>query len=296
MNRNEFITIFSLHLFDGGEGGTAAPAAAGMDADMQDPAGTGDTFDASTGLDGDDPDAGTDAASAEDPKERAKRYKQFREEFRSELNEEQNRAMKKELGRRLRGKEKIENELRQANETLDYARKLFGAKDLAELDQKLRSDSMVKSRRAAELGLSDEAYDRYVELELKAEAADNERKAREMSEATAELDAAEGALREEFPDFNIDELRGNEDFVGMLKTGVDMRTAYLAINFDKEVDARAARRAAEAAEAQRQRRSRPQENAGSGRSGRSARDISKLTAKECEEMERRAMRGERVVL
>lgn len=296
MNRNEFITIFSLHLFDGGEGGTAAPAAAGMDVGTQDPAGAGDTFDASTGFDGDDPAAGTDAASAEDPKERAKRYKQFREEFRPELNEERNRVMKKELGRRLRGKEKIENELRQVNETLDYARKLFGAKDLAELDQKLRSDSMVKSRRAAELGLSDEAYDRYVELELKAEAADNERKAREMSEATAELDAAEEALREEFPDLDIDELHKNDDFVSMLKSGVPMRHAYMVLNQDKVIEQETSKRVAAALEAQRQRRSRPQENAGGGKSGRSVRDISKLTTKECEEMERRAMRGERVVL
>ncbi len=296
MNRNEFISIFSLHLFDGGEGSPAAAAAGNTDVGAQDPAGAGDAFDASTGLDGDDPSTGTDAASAEDPKERAKRYKQFREEFRPELNEERNRTMKKELSRRLRGKEKIENELRQANETLDYARKLFGAKDLAELDQKLRSDSMVKSRRAAELGLSDEAYDRYVELELKAEAADNERKAREMSAATAELDAAEEALREEFPDLDIDELRKNDDFVSMLKSGVPMRHAYMVLNQDKVIEQETSKRVAAALEAQRQRRSRPQENAGGGKSGRSTRDITKLTTKECEDMERRAMRGERIIL
>lgn len=296
MNRNEFISIFSLHLFDGGEGSPAAAAAGNTDAGAQDPAGAGDAFDASTGLDGDDPAAGTDAASAEDPKERAKRYKQFREEFRSELNEEQNRAMKKELSRRLRGKEKIENELRQANKTLEYARELYGAKDLAELDEKLRSDRMVKSRRATELGVSDDMYDNYVELKLRAEAADNERKARERNEAAAELDREEIALCEEFPDLDIDELRQNEDFVSMLRAGVPMRHAYMVLNQDEIIERESSKRTAAALEAQRQRRSRPQENAGGGKSGRSTRDITKLTTKECEDMERRAMRGERIIL
>lgn len=294
MNREKNTPEFDLHLFDAGEGAPAAPAADGAEiAETADANGSDGPSDA---FDGGDPADDTGSATAESPEERASRYKKFCEEFRSELNEDHTRAMKKELGRRLRGKERTENELKKANETLDYARKLFGAKDLDELDRKLRSDSMVKSRRAAELGLSDEAYDRYVELELKAEAADNQRKLEEMRSAAAELDAAEEALREEFPDFNIDELRQNEDFVEMLKVGVPMRNAYLALNFDREVDARTAKRAAEAAEAQRQRRSRPRENAGGGKSGRAVRDVSKLTAKECEEMERRAMLGERVFL
>ena len=121
--------------------------------------------------------------------------------------------------------------------------------------------------------------------------------AAKMEAIQQEWDAAVERIRAEDPDFDIKTALADPDFAQMLKLGVKMEDAYKARYFDDIM----ARKTAETAkktesgvvERIRQRGARPSEN-GTNPVGAAVlkTDVSKLTPAQCEELERRAMRGQ----
>ena len=121
--------------------------------------------------------------------------------------------------------------------------------------------------------------------------------AAKMEAIQQEWDAAVERIRAEDPDFDIKTALADPDFAQMLKLGVKMEDAYKARYFDDIM----ARKTAETAkktesgvvERIRQRGARPSEN-GTNPGGAAVlkTDVSKLTPTQCEELERRAMRGQ----
>lgn len=121
--------------------------------------------------------------------------------------------------------------------------------------------------------------------------------AAKMQAIQQEWDAAVERIRAEDPDFDIKTALADPDFAQMLKLGVKMEDAYKARYFDDIM----ARKTAETAkktesgvvERIRQRGARPSEN-GTNPGGAAVlkTDVSKLTPQQCEELERRAMRGQ----
>ena len=121
--------------------------------------------------------------------------------------------------------------------------------------------------------------------------------AAKMEAIQQEWDAAVERIRAEDSDFDIKTALADPDFAQMLKLGVKMEDAYKARYFDDIM----ARKTAETAkktesgvvERIRQRGARPSEN-GTNPGGAAVlkTDVSKLTPAQCEELERRAMRGQ----
>ena len=121
--------------------------------------------------------------------------------------------------------------------------------------------------------------------------------AAKMEAIQQEWDAAAERIRAEDPGFDIKMALADPDFAQMLKLGVKMEDAYKARYFDDIM----ARKTAETAkktesgvvERIRQRGARPSEN-GTNPGGAAVlkTDVSKLTPAQCEELERRAMRGQ----
>ena len=121
--------------------------------------------------------------------------------------------------------------------------------------------------------------------------------AAKMEAIQQEWDDAVERIRAEDPDFDIKTALADPDFAQMLKLGVKMEDAYKARYFDDIM----ARKTAETAkktesgvvERIRQRGARPSEN-GTNPVGAAVlkTDVSKLTPAQCEELERRAMRGQ----
>lgn len=121
--------------------------------------------------------------------------------------------------------------------------------------------------------------------------------AAKMEAIQQEWDAAVERIRTEDPDFDVKAALADPDFAQMLKLGVKMEDAYKARYFDDIM----ARKTAETAkktesgvvERIRQRGARPSEN-GTNPGGAAVlkTDVSKLTPAQCEELERRAMRGQ----
>lgn len=121
--------------------------------------------------------------------------------------------------------------------------------------------------------------------------------AAKMEAIQQEWDAAVERIQAEDPDFDVKAALADPDFAQMLKLGVKMEDAYKARYFDDIM----ARKTAETAkktesgvvERIRQRGARPSEN-GTNPGGAAVlkTDVSKLTPAQCEELERRAMRGQ----
>lgn len=121
--------------------------------------------------------------------------------------------------------------------------------------------------------------------------------AAKMQAIQQEWDAAAERIRAEDPGFDIKTALADPDFAQMLKLGVKMEDAYKARYFD-DIMARRTTQTAKTVEKGveariRQRGARPAEN-GTNPGGAAVlkTDISKLTPQQCEELERRAMRGQ----
>lgn len=121
--------------------------------------------------------------------------------------------------------------------------------------------------------------------------------AAKMEAIQQEWDAAVECIRAEDPGFDIKTALADPDFAQMLKLGVKMEDAYKARYFD-DIMARRTTQTAKTVEKGveariRQRGARPAEN-GTNPGGAAVlkTDVSKLTPAQCEELERRAMRGQ----
>ena len=121
--------------------------------------------------------------------------------------------------------------------------------------------------------------------------------ASKMQAIQKEWDAAAERIRAEDPGFDIKTALADPDFAQMLKLGVKMEDAYKARYFD-DIMARRTTQTAKTVEKGveariRQRGARPSEN-GTNPGGAAVlkTDVSKLTTQQCEELERRAMRGQ----
>lgn len=121
--------------------------------------------------------------------------------------------------------------------------------------------------------------------------------AAKMEVIQQEWDAAAERIRAEDPGFDIKTALADPDFAQMLKLGVKMEDAYKARYFD-DIMARRTTQTAKTVEKGveariRQRGARPAEN-GTNPGGAAVlkTDVSKLTPQQCEELERRAMRGQ----
>lgn len=121
--------------------------------------------------------------------------------------------------------------------------------------------------------------------------------AAKMEAIQQEWEAAAERIRAEDPGFDIKTALADPDFAQMLKLGVKMEDAYKARYFD-DIMARRTTQTAKTVEKGveariRQRGARPAEN-GTNPGGAAVlkTDVSKLTPAQCEELERRAMRGQ----
>ena len=121
--------------------------------------------------------------------------------------------------------------------------------------------------------------------------------AAKMEAIQQEWDAAAERIRAEDPGFDIKTALADPDFAQMLKLGVKMEDAYKTRYFD-DIMARRTTQTAKTVEKGveariRQRGARPSEN-GTNPGGAAVlkTDVSKLTPQQCEELERRAMRGQ----
>lgn len=231
------------------------------------------------------------------------RKAEFDKLVRGEYKDVYNERVQTVLKSRLKDQKQLESRLSAAQPVLELLMDKYKVKNESELAQAIEQDDAYWEEGAENAGLSIEQYKYVKKLErqnmelLKAQqqAQQSEFAREQIGKWTNEAEA----LRQEYPDFRLENELGDRNFVGMLRAGVPVKIAYEAIHIN-DVKAQTAQAAAKTAEKQvtsniRAKGARPQENGTLQSGGMIVKnDVSKLTREDRAEIARRAMRGEKI--
>lgn len=213
--------------------------------------------------------------------------------------------MQGELSRRFKTVEGLKNQLQNQKEIMDLIGLRYGvdAADINALKKAMDEDSTYWEEAAEREGLTVEQYKKIKRME--AENAELKRAKQEQERLTqrnetfSRWNSQAEELKTVYPNFNLESEIQNEQFVKLLGAGIDMRTAYEAINHDRLMEGAMAftaqKVAKQQADAIRSGQARPTENGVSSRAAATVkRDPAKLTTKDFREIERRVAAGERI--
>ncbi len=221
-------------------------------------------------------------------------YKEFYEE-----------RIKENLSRRFKENSQTKQLNAQNGEIVDmlYDKYNVTMGDVFALKSAIEADDAYLVAQANKRGMSIDDYKYIKRLEAenrKYQMMSSQREAAQKANRAVEKWYAESEnLKEVYPDFNIFEESKNKSFVSLIKSGIDIKTAYEVVHHNDIISkiAQSAARDAEikAAESIKQRAMRPAENGLSSQSSAIIKnDVSKLSAKERAEIAQRVSRGEKI--
>lgn len=173
--------------------------------------------------------------------------------------------------------------------------------DIGKLQNAIENDEAYLTEAADEAGMTVDQFKAFQKLERENKALVQAQQQRQMGEQVNAqvqrwVQEAE-ALKQTFPNFDLNQEVQNQDFVAMLKKGVPVEHAFKVIHFD-DIIQEAMRTTAVTQEQRivdnvRARGMRPSENGVSQRSAFTVKDdVSKLSKKDRAEIARRVARGE----
>lgn len=217
-------------------------------------------------------------------------YKEFYEE-----------RIKENLSRRFKENsiKNRENSLNSEIVDMLYEKYNVDTGDFKNLKKAIEADNAYLADEARKRGMSveDYKYVRRLENENK-----NYRmrsaKYEAMNKANRTLEkwyAQSEEVKETYPHFDIAKESKNKAFVNLIKSGIDVKTAYEVVHHDEIISMIAKDAEIKTAESIRQRSLRPAENGLSSQSSAILKnDVSKLSVSERAEIARRVSRGERI--
>lgn len=227
----------------------------------------------------------------------------FDELIKGKYKAEYDARMREAVTRRLQSKNAELDAVRPIMAILQQRYGVEDGKDAAGavLDALRRDDAYWESA-AEKAGMTAEQYRQIVTVEarnreLQAILADQQTEQR-RNETYRRLTAEAEQMRAVYPDFDVEaELRSGSAFGDLLRSGIDMLTAYQVCHQRDFLAAAQQRAETKAANAVRANQSRPAENgSGSGQPAKLSGDPSKWTREQFRDVERRVQRGERIVL
>ena len=229
--------------------------------------------------------------------------KAFEDMIKGEYKEQFDARVRQSLDRRFKDHGELERFKTDAQEVLDLMYAKYGVKDLKSLQKAVQADDYYFEEAAAAEDLSVEQYKYKLKLEkenAQKDAALREIERRENAKkAYAEWKKQEEALKTRYPKFSLDAEANNPQFVKLLQSGIDVKTAFETIHHD-EILSGAMMQTAEAVRKNvtdniKARGLRPSENGINAQAGVIVKnDVSKLTPKDRAEIARRARMGESI--
>ena len=218
-----------------------------------------------------------------------------------------NKRMQAAIKRRVGDTKALEAELSKARETLAVAQQRYGTKDgdWDALANAMIEDDAYLEKEAYERGIDKDTLRTMKKMEreneqLKRNQSELERQARQ-EQAYQKLMTEQTEVKSIYPDFNIDNELLNPQFENLVRNGIDLKTAYEVVHHN-EILPVAMKVAADKAKSDASRvvqsnLSRPSElGAGHVDSPSDKVDISKLTKEQRDEIRKRVMAGERIVI
>lgn len=237
------------------------------------------------------------------PKE--KTFEQKKAEFAKliagEYKEAYEASVKEKISKNLEENKALENKLKEANEILEMLSDRYGAENATELKEAITTDDSLFAEKANKYGMDVHSYRYMRNLErenAKARAQlDRSKLEAQMADKMKTWYAESGDVSAKHPDFNLAQEINNPKFIALIRSGVDMKTAYEVIHHEDILEKIRKENAAEAKKAATMeleaRLSRPVENGLSSQSSAVIKkDVSLLTPEERAEIAKRAAKGE----
>lgn len=227
------------------------------------------------------------------------------EEFmkRPEMKKLMDQRIQRAVKSRFKASEKRDADDADRNAINEFLAARYGVKagDTKAILDAVRADTSYDRQRAEEMGMTEEAYREMMDLRTANARLQNQQKTSEESRKLAMLRMEGERLTREFPDFDLDGYLDNPKFRGMLDVGIDMRTAYIAMNHSKLMPAavRYTQRQTEdrVTETIRANKARPAEGgAGGGKPAQSPVDIANMSDEEFKAFRERVRRGDVIPL
>lgn len=246
---------------------------------------------------------GTETAESEPQVAGEDRSKAFEELIKGEYKEEYDKRVKETLNKRFKANKDNEAELGRYAKLAELLSQKYGTTDPDELYSTINDDDGFYEQLAYDAGMDVDQYRKMQQLSMENE---KYRRERAEQEEEAEIDALYSewvdqaeALREVFPNIDLEEECENETFVALLTNGLTVEQAYKAIHQDEIIESMMA----EAAKHAKQetvnnvlaKGTRPAENGLRARAGSDSRiDPSAMTYEQIDEYIKRAKRGESI--
>ena len=223
-----------------------------------------------------------------------------------EVEEKQKQQTQEIINKRFKETKQLESQIQKVNPVLDMLSSRYGvdANNIDELMEAISNDDVYLEDEALERGMTIEQLKSIKALERE-NARYREMYEQQQRQAEAEktynqwLQAGE-QLKEIYPSFDFEsELQENENFGQLLKSGIDVRTAFEVCHRDEILGGAMAYTAQQVKQKMandiQARGQRPSENGMNSQSSVGLKfDINKTTKAEREEFEKRALRGERI--
>lgn len=292
MDKQYHADWLDLFLFDGG-------AASGGDTGTE---GTADTSGEATGNSA-DTGAGTgeqvvmDAAKA--------RKEEFERLIGTDYKDLYAEKTQKLIDRRFKQTKELEDKERKLRPILERLSAKYGESDPDKLLAALDDDDSYYEQEAVERGMTVDQLKQFKRIERENEAfrqaAEEQQRQNAVRETYSEWMQQADALKEVYPDFDLQTECQNDTFLQLLQSNIDMQTAYEVIHRDemmRQTLAGAVQKTRESVVRDIQARGmRPTENGLTSTAAAVTKtDVSKMTKAEREEIEKRVLRGERIVL
>lgn len=306
MNNQKF--RLNLQLFDGGDGvGAAGGAISSSDAGntranpladvvygKQPTAEQAETQDAA--------ETTTSEPAAEKPEDKQAAFEKL---IREEYKEQFAARTQSIIDKRFKESKRLEEQLGETKPILDMLAQKYGVDpgDLKKLTSAIEEDDSYYEDEATRKGLTVQQLKEMKRIErenetLRRHAQEKERR-EEAERVYADWVRQGDELKSVYPTFDLQTECQNDQFVGLLRSNIDVRTAYEVVHRD-EILGGAMQYAVQQASQKivngiKAKGSRPTENGvSSGSAAVVKSDVNALTKKDREEIERRVMRGERI--
>ena len=272
------------------------------------------------GADGDEVDAGSrnpdgtedgSDKAAKSPEERRAAFRQMLTGEYSDLAEEMMQNAVNEAAKRLEASPAMKGLMQALAEKYgtdanDLAALTEAVKNGAVKDdayyEKLAMEKGVSTKTARELDKLESQNKRLTAQQQMIQQMERARQQQaQMARLQAGWDREAEALKAQYPDFNMTEVLANPEVAQMMRSGVSMTNAYRSAYFDhilKQQQAATAQQVEKGViDRVQQRNARPSENGTRpGGAVQSKIDVAHLSRRECEDIERRVMRGEVITL
>ena len=278
-----------LNLFDAGAEGQGSAAQGGDSAAASTQQQAGVTPDQQ---------AATDAGSQTEDRQKA-----YRELIEGEYKDLYTQDVQRLVNRRFAETKGLQEQLEQYQPVMDMLMQRYNVSDVKKLGEAIESDNAYWEAAAERAGMDVEQYKRFSRLQTEnAKLLREQRRTQTEQRAQRQLakwneEAAE--VKKVYPSFDLERESANPQFLGLLRSNVNMRSAYEVIHMDEikaavsEMQARATEK--KVVEGIRAKGMRPSEAGASSSSAfTSAKDVHKLTKKERADIAKRAARGEKI--